>query len=486
MRCPSCHTEIKDESPSFCPRCGTPFPASEAEATTELRPEDPSDDVPVTPTEVEAPVRTATSDEDPQTTTGTQRLDEGDAAPPPSGSGSPLVADLVRSLLSVFRREGLGDLLVAALFGFLVAVALGAVLVAAARMQYPFLGQGASSFSILSAVVMAGLGILGVPISIGDLSVSAVPIGALALVGASLVWATRRVVGRGPAVRVADAVLDGMKVGVPFAVLCWLAALVFRIGPGPTPAGADAGAALILALLWGALFGAIGGLLSVSSVSRHLGDLRSYIGARARPLLTGLSAGMLMLAVTGALSLLAGLAWIVAGLLGGGEGIGGGEVAAAVIYLLAFGPNVLVAIAAVAHGAPIEVGAQITAAGRQIGSVEQLSLFEWGGGSPPWFAFLLLAIPVMAGLLGGFYARRAAHRTDPEMHVLGAAACTYGIVIGLLASLAEARLGAGMIRERGFGMISPDAGMTLLLAVAWALVGGYAGWRLAESQRAAE
>ncbi|MFP5297608.1 MAG: DUF6350 family protein [Actinomycetota bacterium] len=479
MRCPSCDADIKEQDPSFCPRCGASLATSEAEATTELRPT--AEPVAAEPIAAEEGEREPAGG---QAGTGTRRLDGSSdethpAAPAPERS---MVGDLVRSLASVLRREGLGDLLTAGIFGFLVLVASGAVLAAAARLQYPFLGEGASPWSVLCGVVIVGIGILGAPISIGEISVSALPLGALALVGVSLAWATRRLVARGPSVRLADAVRDGMKVSVPFGLLCWLAALVFRIRVEPTPVGVDVGAALILGLLWGALFGALGGARSVKPLAAHVGDLKAHVARRARPISVALSAAALMLVVSAIGTVIAGLLWVIVGLLGSDEGIGSGEVAAAVLYLIAFGPNVSIAIGAVAHGAPIDVGAQVTAAGRQIGSVEEISLFGWGDGGPPWFAFLLLLIPIAAGLLGGFYARRAARREDSQLHVLGVAACSYGIVLGVLASLAEARLGAGLVRERGFGMVAPDPWMLLLLAVAWALAVGFVGWHLADAQ----
>lgn len=489
MKCSSCGAEIKDESPAFCPRCGSPLAAADGEATTQL----PS------PAQEAEGQRAASSTEEvaqgevkpSDGATGTKQLERSDLQPATTEPQSserglkrePVAGELLRSLGSIFRREGAGDLLVAAVFGFLVMVAVGAALVAAARLQYPFLGEDASSFSVLSAIVMVGLATLGAPIEIGDISVSALPIGGMLVVGLSLVWASRRLVGRGPAVKLGDAVRDGMKVAIPFALLCWGAALTFRLREPPTPSGVSAGAAAMLGLLWAALFGAIGGLINVKPLRFHVADVRAGLAERSRALLTGASAGVFMLVVTGVATTLAGLVWIIIGLLDGSEGgLDAGEVGAGVIYLVAFAPNVLIAIAAVAHGAPLEIGAQISSAGRRIGSLESVSLSQWGDSSPPWFAFLLLLIPLAACLMGGFHARRTARRDDPEMHVLGAAALVYSIVLGVLAALSEARLGAGLVREKGFGKVSPDPALTFLLAAAWALVAGYAGWKLAETQ----
>ena len=105
-----------------------------------------------------------------------------------------MVADLVRSFPRVLRRDGWIDLLVAAFFSFLVLIACGAVLVAAAKLQYGFLGETASALDVLTSIVMVGVAVLRVPLEIGDLSVSALPLGALAVVGYALMWSSARVV----------------------------------------------------------------------------------------------------------------------------------------------------------------------------------------------------------------------------------------------------------------------------------------------------
>lgn len=425
---------------------------------------------------------------------GTRPLDEGSTDPPATsvearraGAGA-LVADLARTLPRALRRDGWIDLFVAAFFAFLVLVACGAVLVAAAKLQYQFLGDTASALDVLTSIVMVGIAVLRVPLEIGDLSVSAMPLGALAVVGYSLVWATARVVRRGGASTPRAAAGEGAQVAIPFALLCWIAALVFRFRTGETPAGADALSAFLLALIWGALFGVIGGLRALKPLRQQVGDAGRVVRGNSRAVYEGLSAAGVMLFATFLTTLFAALIWIIVGLLEGrphGD-FGIGDAAAALIYLLAFGPNVVVAIATVAHGAPVEVGAQVTSSGRSIGSLNELSLFDWGASGPPWFAFLLLLIPISAGLLGGFYARRNAADTGSIVQVLGVAATTYALVLFEFAALAEARLGAGLIRARGFGRVAPDAGTLLLLAFAWAIVAGLIGWKIGDAQSSPE
>jgi hypothetical protein len=526
VKCPRCAAEISERDPAFCPRCGAPM-SSAGDATIEIDAPGVTDvtDVAdgqvsevrdVQDTEVELPGTPSTEVSDTETASSsvieldaensdsaTTHANEGSASTradstgsntSPSGAGiiaelranaPKLAAELARSVPRALRRDGWVDLSAAAAFSWLVLVGCGAVLVLAAKLQYGFLGEGAAAWNLLSAIVMAGLGVLRVPVDIGELSLSALPLGMLAVVGYALMWSSSRVVGKGHAATQRDRVIEGIQIAIPFALLCWLSALIFRIRTEPTPVGSDAWGALILPLVWGALFGALGGLRSVKPLKDHLGDVAGAFRSKYRFVYEGIAAAGVMLVATFLLTLAAGLVWIIVGLLEGhpSGSFGLRDAGAALIYLIAFGPNVLVAIAAVAHGAPIEVGAQITSAGRIIGSLQEISLFSWGEQGAPWFAYALLAIPILACLLGGYSARRNAREPGDVVQVLGIAAGAYALILFELAALAEARLGAGLIRARGFGRIAPDAGILLLLAFAWAVVAGFIGWKLSDSQR---
>jgi hypothetical protein len=99
---------------------------------------------------------------------------------------------------------------------------------------------------------------------------------------------------------------------------------------------------------------------------------------------------------------------------------------------------------------------------------------------------LLLAVPALACLLGGFASRRNARDPGNVVQVLVTAAVAYGITLFGLAAFSEARLGAGLIRARGFGRIAPDAASVLLLAIAWAIVAGFVGWKIGDAQQPEE
>ncbi len=183
----------------------------------------------------------------------------------------------------------------------------------------------------------------------------------------------------------------------------------------------------------------------------------------------------------------AALVWIIVGLAKGvtPAGFGFGDALAALVYLAAFLPNVLVTIIALALGAPVEVGARVTFGGREVGPFGEWSLLDWGGDPTPWYLFLLLAIPLLSCMLGGFSARRNAHDPPRWLPVLAGAAVTFAVPLTVVALLADARLGAGLVTGGGFAHVAPDALLTLVFGLLWADALGYIGWRVADAQEAA-
>lgn len=383
-----------------------------------------------------------------------------------------------RENLRVLRSAG---------FAFLALVCSGAVLALAGKLQYAQLGAGSDPVAGLTGIVIAGLAVLGTSIHIGELTVAATPLGALALVGLAGAWATARMVredagedlsGSGHRTEVRTAMLRGLVVAVPFALMCWLAALVFRIRSDPTPIAADGLSVLILALLWGAVFGIAGGLWAFgprAALARWSGSL----GESGRWLNDGARDAIVILAAIGAASLAALLLWIIGALLRGGPeaGFGLSGFLAAVIYVVAFAPNLLVSVITLSLGAPVQIGAGITQRGRLIGGLEDHSLFAWGGGGAvPWWVYLLPLIPAAATAAAGFYsARRGSTRAFPYKQVLVCGAIV-GVVLFEAAGLSDARLGAGLVRNRGIALAAPEAWVVGLLAFVWTVGGVTAGW----------
>jgi hypothetical protein len=376
--------------------------------------------------------------------------------------------------------EALLDACKAACVAFTAALCVGATLVMAAKLAHPALAAGASPVSVLTAVVIVALGVLGIPIRVGGVEVTAVPLGGLLAVGAVVAWAAARIVAaRGIAGERAGA-LAGARVCVPFALLVWISALVFRLRSPATPVAAGGAEALVLAGLHACVFGALGGWWAQAPLGR-VGELLEGVRARSAAGFEGLAAGVVMLVVAAAGALAAVAIWGVLSLVGEGTR-SPASLLAAVLFVIAFLPNLVVTLLALAVGAPVEVGAQVRLLGRDLGPLREFSLGDWGGGTPPAAIWLLVLIPLGACLVGGFAARRhsAVPRRAPE--ILAVAALTFAVPLGTLAVLSRARLGAGLVSASGFAYVAPDGLAVFLWSLAWAGVMGAAGWRVGERQ----
>ena len=357
----------------------------------------------------------------------------------------------------------------AACLAFLFLLTLGALLLVAAKLQFSGFGAGANPIEILSAITILGLAILRVPIHVDDLVISVLPLGALLAAGLGIAWATsvtfrgKRDVG----------VWAGAAVGIPFGLICWIAALVFRFD-GTNVVFSGAWGALFWGLAWGGTFGALG-VWRVGRKRRRLSELVSVTGGGG-PVRRGATAAALALGTSGLLGTVAILLWIIVALIRGvpGPRFGIGEAVAAFVYLLAFAPNIIVSLTALGMGAPVYVGARVTVAGAGIGRIDRIWLF----GDAPGYTFLLALIPLVACSLAGFWARRSSDEKE-LVPVLGAFAAVFAVTVGLLAWLGEARLGAALL-GRGLARLDVNALATFLFAAAWAVVAGLGGWFLAD------
>lgn len=482
MRCPSCGQESKIDDALYCARCGAPLAAAEGAAvegaaTTRLDRdviEDGTTRLEVPPGSQAEPSREQPP-ADPPTTA--------DTAERPGLPGPPAAREFVGSLRASLAGAGWPEAIGAACLAFLAVLCVGVVLVVAIKLQQPGFGSGASPVAILTTIVMLALGSLGADLGVGELQIAAMPLGALLAAGAAIAWVTSSLVARRDALTPERRALEGAKIGIPFGVLCLVAALVFRFRSGPDLIAIEPGSALVMGLLWGCLFGALGGLRSQGKLRLFARAGLMTLHARSQTAYAGFigaASGLVMAAV---LAAGAGLIWVIAGLATGAPGgdFGLGDALAAVIYIAAFLPNIVVSIVAVALGAPIEIGARITVGATAMGPLKRFSLLDWPGNGPPWYVYVVVLIAIAATVFLGYATRRAAGVKPRPVESLAVAVGLFAVVLGALALLAEARLGAGLVTARGFGRVAPDAWFTFLFAALWAVAGGAAGWRLAES-----
>ena len=477
MRCPGCGNETSDDDAEFCSRCGASLRPREGDVTARL--------------EAGAPARSGSTRTGAAGSAGesdTGRLVEEERPEPapsaPDRSASGVFDDVARRLAG----RGWVDASAAAALAFLVLLSTGAILLLAAKLQSPTFGAGADPLEVFTAVVILVVGSIRVPVHLGDLVFTLLPLGASTAIAAGVVWATRTSYRRD---RVpAPSARDGLKVGVPFALLCWLFALVFRFRTPPVVAHAGAIGALVLGGLWGSLFGALGAATLTMSPAALVAKGMAWLGARSRTLRQGVQAGGVMLGLGVLMAAAVLLLWIIVGLARGAQprSFDAGDALSALIYLIAFVPNVVVAILSLSVGAPIEVGAQVTFGGRLVGTIQDYSIFGWAGGQAPAWVFLLPVIPLLACIGGGVWLRgrtgdgEEGAGGDPRRSV-AVAAVTFGATLFALALLGEARLGAALVRNRGVGLVAPNPWLVGVLSFAWAAVGGLAGVYLSDRIR---
>ena len=385
--------------------------------------------------------------------------------PPPATTPQPLVPGVEPGHL-VPPAE-------AAALSFLGVLALGALLLVAVKLQYPNLGAGADTIDVFSSVVILALATLRVPIHVGELTFTVLPLGALAAVFFIVRWACRVAAPSAPPRR-------GLVVGAIFAVIALLAALAFRFRFEPDAVFAGALGAAFLGFVWISLFSALAFAGSKEPLATAAGRRLTGLRGRRPATFEGLRAAGLMLGIAFVLGLAAGLLWAILVLLTGGgpHGLDGGDLIGALVYLVAFAPNLVVTVVSLSLGAPVDVGAGLTVGGRVRGNVEQWSVLSDGAG----LSILLLLIPLAACGAGGYWARRNSQRPELVARTLAIAALVFAAVLALLGWLGEARLGAELASSRGFGMIAPRAWVVFLLGSLWAGGAGFAGWEMASKR----
>ena len=460
MTCPNCGAPINDPDGAFCSRCGEPLAAPEAEATERFT------TAPVTAS------GTSSSDGDAPPAGPTTEIDGAAVASSKGTSTGASTGPLLTDYAAAVRRrmsESWLDPIGAACLAFLILLSLGALLLIAAKLQFPGFGAGANPVEILSAITILGLAILRAPVHVGDLVISVLPLGALLAAGLGIAWATSVTFGdkREPSA------LAGATVGIPFGLICWFAALVFRFD-GRDAVFSGAWGSLLWGLVWGGLFGALGAVRARKP--RRPVMARLAAAGEGGAFRRGATAAAVAISTAAVMAAIAALLWVIVALVRGAPGprFGAGDAAAAFVYLLAFAPNIIVSLTALGMGAPVYVGARVTVAGADVGRIDRVWLF----GDAPGYLALLILIPLVACSLAGFWARRVSEPRD-LFRVIGTFAGLFALSFAVLAWLGEARLGAALL-GRGLARLDVNALATLFFGFVWAAGAGTAGWFLAD------
>lgn len=368
-------------------------------------------------------------------------------------------------------------LVAAALAAFAGLLAVAAMLLLAAKLQYPFIGAGSSTIGVVKALVLVALGCLRIPVTVGGVEVSALPLGGLLITGGLLVSSARVAIqGRLESRSFTSHLGAGSLCAIPLAALCWIAALVFRFEGGANPVSADPSIALIAGAFWGGLFGALGGAAAYAPLSALIVGIAQRIKSESSAVYYGVVAGVGVAAAALAAGAAALLLWLIVVLARDpGVPITLGTAAAAAIALVLFSPNMAVTVFSLSLGAPVEIGAKLTVKARALGSMAQFSLTDWNGRGTPRGLLLLLCVPLLLSLAAGYLLHGKQASGASRVSVLAAGVISAGL-LALVAMTAESRLGAGLVRPAGFARVAPDAMAVFALTLAWVTLGGLAGW----------
>jgi len=481
MRCSSCGAEVADPEGVFCSRCGRPLVVDGADATEETgAPESISSDVRAGATRSDEPVPEGRVTEE-VVPGGDTRPVEG--APPENSARAPSAAvmatEMAGSLGRTLRSGRWPESASAAAMGFLAVLGVGALFVGLLKLIDPTFGSDRNPLWVLTRVVIAGLASLGIPVEQGGVGGSILPMGTLVLVAWALVWAARTVVASGPAQSSTERALQGARIGAPFGILCFIAALVFRLRDG-VDTGADPGLAFVIAGLWGAVFGAAGGLLAGRS-SRSAGAPIRALGPG--PLREGVLAGVTMLVSAAIAAMAAALIFVIVDLVTGTDlRLTAGDAVALVILLVAFAPNIAVGTVAFSMGAPM----QFVADSLGVGFRRNFSLFGLGDSGPEWYVYLVVLIPLFACLFGGYSVRRRTNHPTKMVEIVAVAAGVLSIGLSFLVYVGTLSLDRGLLGPGNLLVLSPDATAVFFLSLLWAGVLGIVGWKVAESQPRSE
>jgi hypothetical protein len=515
MECPSCGAVVHDPEAVFCARCGNrlrddaasteqePTVGAEPGGGGATRPErgipdpgpQPSYDPGPAPPPAGPPAEGAATAEQRPGPPGRPSIEspyggyQRGRVPPPEPteegaepkSPSVPVREFAVALQRSFASGRWGQFAGGAAIGWLSLVGLGALIVTAAAIGSDGFGSRIDALDTLSLVVLFGLSIMGVGLEVTNLgpvgpSFAMIWLGGLAIFGYALSWATARAVAqRSPDSRKA-LMVEGAKVAVPFALYCLLAALLFKITDVGT-LGASAPQAFFLGLLWGIVFGALGGLRSRESVGAIWGRLLEGAKTKRRSAFEGVAAAGVMLGTTALAAAAAFLLMIIIALARGNslEGLTLGGVIAAMIVLILTLPNVLSLIAAVSLGAPLSGFAGT------LGASENISIIGFGGRTSGTIVLLLLLIPLVSCTLGGFSAYRQSIDRSKMTEVLVTAAGVYAGSLATLALLNGFSFASG-VEGVDIGVVSTNFLLVAVLGIAWAALFGFAGWKLGEMQ----
>jgi hypothetical protein len=305
------------------------------------------------------------------------------------------------------------------------------------------------------------------------------PLGLVLLPGSMLWWAGRSVI-RGHHFHGARQVMSAaLAVAVPYALIAGVLAIASRsaLARASLPQAVLAGFVVAFAAAW---FGAARALASWQKVG-------TLMSARSRSILAGSAGSLAVLGAAGTLTTAVALANHVHQFTAVYDLLDPGMVGAGLLLLaqLAYLPNAVLWGIAYMLGPGFAVGAGtiVSPTGSVIGPVPAfplLAALPMGpqGSAPSWLAGAMLAVPYLAGGIGGLLVVRAApHRAADSAAILGfCSGAASGAVLGVLAAFAGGPLGDGRLSAVGPSAWQVATVGALELGIAAAVSAGAACW----------
>ena len=368
-----------------------------------------------------------------------------------------------------------GTALGVASFGFLCALAVGAVLLIGAKLQAPDLGAGASPLSIFKSIVIVSLGGLGGSVEIGRLSVFAIPLGGLLFTGLGLAWAAQSMYGRHRSLE------WSLAVGVLLGGMCALAAILCDLGEGVDRIRVASHEVFGIGVIWGTLFSLVrspaatddGTRISARGLAVRMARGRAIEGSGA--LRSGINLGLSLLMLSAVVAIAAGFVYVITRSSSVPAAVG------IVIHALAFLPNLAGSLAAFVLGSPVEAGLGSLAS--TDAGVAAYSLLDWKDGIAPAYMWLLALLPLAALTAAGGRMRQACEHRSTNATVLYwlGSSIVFAWLLGTAAGLSSAQVGADLQTE-GFLRLSTHPAKVFGVALVWAAVGLPLGWAVSAAR----
>jgi hypothetical protein len=304
------------------------------------------------------------------------------------------------------------------------------------------------------------------------------PLGLVLLPGALLWRAGRWLVRAGAMTKLSDVGYAALALAAPYAALCGALALAGRsaLAAPSLPEAVTAG--FLLALCAGGL----GGVRALAPWPR----LFRLMPPRSRSVVLGTAGALGVLALGGALLTAGSLAAHLGQYRVMDAALAPGLVGGALLLLaqLAYLPNAVCWAICYALGPGFAFGASTVMAptGAALGPVPlfpMLAALPSGtGGIQGWVSPLVLALPYLAGVVGGVLVARAAPTPAVELAPLWGFACgvATGCVIGVLAAFSGGPLGSGRLATVGPSGWQAAVVAILEIGVSAAVATGIANW----------